>query len=99
MKIFPESRLGKWSVRLTMLVILLIATFFVLMLLDLVTFDQGHWWDLTVGIVVPVEIIAFVLSIITLRKTKDRSVLVYLSLIIGICAVVFLFTHSLYIHD
>jgi hypothetical protein len=99
MKIFLESHPGNWSVGLTMIVILFITIFFILMLLNLVTFDQGHWWDLTVGIAVPVEIIAFVLSIIALRKTKDRSVLVYLSLIIGICAVVFLFTHSLYIHD
>jgi cytochrome bd-type quinol oxidase subunit 2 len=99
MKILPKGRLGKWSVGLTFLVLLLLAIFFAFMFLDLVSFDEGHWWDFTVGVLVPVEIIAFILSTIALRKTKEQSVLTYLSFIIGICAILFLFLHSLFIND
>ena len=99
MKISPESCLGKWSVGLTMFFLLLITAFFAFMLLGLVTFDEGHWWDLTVGVAVLVEIIAFILSIMAVRKTNERSVLIYLSIIIGACVILFLFLHSLFIHD
>ena len=99
MKMLPESRPGKWSVGLTMFFILLIITFFTFMLLGLVSFDEGNWWNLTVGIGVPVEIIAFILSIMAVRKFNERSVLTYLSIVIGICIVLFLFLHSLFIQD
>lgn len=99
MKVLPESRLGKCSVGLTMFFLLLITTFFAFMLLGLVTFDEGHWWDLTVGVAVLVEIIAFILSIMAVRKTNERSILIYLSIIIGICVILFLFLHSLFIND
>jgi hypothetical protein len=99
MKILPQGHLGKWSVRLTILVLLLLTIFFAFMVLDLVSFDEGHWWDFTVGVVVPIEIIAFILSIIALRKTKEHSVLTYISFIIGFCAILFIFLHSLFIND
>lgn len=99
MNTFPESRLGKWSIGLTMFFLLLNVVFFAFMLFGLVTFDTGHWWDITVGIAVFVEITAFILSIMALRRPKGRSLLVYLSFIIGICAILFIFLHSLFISD
>ena len=96
---FPKTQLGKWSVGLTMFFLLLITAFFTFMLLGLVTFDEGHWWDLTVGIAVPLIISAFITGIIAVRKNKDRSVLVYLSIFIGSCAILFLLLHSLFIND
>ncbi|HEY5589077.1 MAG TPA: hypothetical protein VIK86_08990 [Candidatus Paceibacterota bacterium] len=99
MKVLPESRLGKCSVGLTIFFLMLISTFFAFMLLGLVSFDEGHWWDLTVGVAVLVEIIAFILSIMAMRKTNERSILIYLSIIIGICVILFLFLHSLFIND
>lgn len=81
-----------------MLFILITITFFAFMLFGLVTFDEGHWWDITVGVAVPIEIIAFIISIMTFRR-KERSVLVNISIIIGICVILFLLSHSLYIHD
>lgn len=94
----PETRLGKWSVGLTLLFILIILTFFAFMLFGQVTFDNGNWWDITVGVAVPIEIIAFILSVITFKR-KERSVSVKLSIIIGICVILFLLTHSIYIRD
>ena len=99
MKIIPKGGSGKWSVSLTILFLLLIIVFFAFKLLGLVTFDEGPWWDITVGIGFPVAIIAFILSMIALKKTNERSVLIYLSFIIGICVVLFLLLHSLFIND
>src|SRR3989344_5462897 len=87
---FPKTQLGKWSVGLTM---------FFLLLIVLVTFDEGYWCDLTVGIAVPLIISAFITGIIAVRKNKDRSVLVYLSIFIGSCVILFLLLHSLFIND
>ncbi len=95
----PKTRIGKWSVGLTMFFLLLITAFFAFMLFDLVTFDEGHWWDLTVGVAVPLFISAFITGIITVKKNKDRSILVYLSIFIDLCAILFLLLHSLFIND
>lgn len=99
MKVLPERHICRWAVGLTMFFLLLIATFFVFMSFGLVTFDEGHWWDLTVGVAAPAEITAFILSVVSIRKTNDRSVLLYLSIVVGICAVLFLLLHSFFIHD
>jgi hypothetical protein len=97
MKVFPESCLGKWAALLTLGCIFFLVIFFLFMFMGKVSFDEGHWWDVTVGVTVAIELIAFVFSIITLRK--DRNVLTYCTFTIGIIAIIFLLTHSLYIHD
>jgi cytochrome bd-type quinol oxidase subunit 2 len=97
MKIYPKKRLGKWAVGMTLLFILLIAVFFFFMAIGLVDFNTGHWWDITVGVAAPVELIAFILSIMAIRK--EQTVLTYCSLILEILTVLFILTHSLYIHD
>ena len=95
----PKTRLGKWSVGLTIFFLLLITAFFVFMLLGLVTFDEGHWWDWTIGIAVPLVISTFIIGIMAVRKNKEHSVLVYISIFIGLCAILFLLLHSLFIND
>ena len=97
MKTLPESRLGKWAVVMTLIYVLLILVFFLFMAIGLVDFNTGHWWDITVGMAVPVALIAFVLSILAVRK--ERTILTSCALILGILVVLFLLTHSLYIHD
>lgn len=97
MKTLPESRLGKWAVVMTLIYVLLILVFFLFMAIGLVDFNTGHWWDITVGMAVPVALIAFVLSILAVRK--ERTILTSCALIFGILVVLFLLTHSLYIHD
>lgn len=97
MKTFPESRLGKWAVGMTLACLLLLVTFILCMAIGVVDFDTGHWWDVTIGVAVPIELAAFALSIMAIRK--ERSVLTYCALIFGVIAILFLLTHSLYIHD
>ncbi|MDV3426205.1 MAG: hypothetical protein LIR50_03310 [Bacillota bacterium] len=94
-----KSSLGKWSSGLTAFFILLITVFLIFMSFGLVTFDEGHLWDITVAIAAPTEIFAFILSILAVKKKKERSVSVYLSLIIGACVILFILLHSLFIHD
>lgn len=96
-KIFPESRLGKWAVWMTLTCILVLLIFFLFMAMGIVNFDTGHWWDVTIGIAVIIEFVAFVLSIMAIRK--EQTVLIYCSLTFGIIAVIFLLTHSLFIND
>ncbi len=97
MKRYPESKLGKWAVGLTMIYIIILLIFFLLMGIGIVDFDTGHIWDITLGIVVPIELVGFVLSIIAIRK--DKTALIKFSLIVGIISILFLLTHSLYIND
>ena len=99
MKMLPETQLGKWSVGLTMFFVLLIAVFLVLVLFGIVTFDEGHWWDATVGIAFPADIIAFLLAVMAVKKKKDQTILVYVSIFIGICVTLFILLHSLFIND
>ena len=95
----PKTKLGKWSAGLTVFFLLLITVFFAFISFGLVTFDEGHWWDWTVGIAVPLIISAFITGIIAVIKNKDHSVLVYISIIISSCAILFLLLHSLFIND
>jgi len=97
MKMLPEHRLGKWAVGITIGCIALLVVFFLLRVVGVVDFDTGHAWDATVGIIVPLELIAFILSIIAIRK--EKSVLTWCSLMLGVLAIVFLLTHSLFISD
>jgi uncharacterized membrane protein YfcA len=94
----PVTLSGKCSVGLTILFVLLNLVFFTFIFFGRVTFGDGHWWDITVAISALAEIIAFITGIIAIRR-KDRSVLVYLSVIISICVILFLLLHSLFIHD
>lgn len=99
MQLLPINRTGICSVGLTLFSVLLLLTFFAFMALGLVTFDSGHWWDITIALAGPAEIAAFILSIASIRRKEERSVLVFISFALGLCAVLFLFLHSLFIHD
>lgn len=98
-KFLPKSSLGKCSAGLTAFFVLLITVFLTFMSFGMVTFDEGHQWDITVAVAAPTEIIAFILSILAVKKKKERSVSVYLSLIIGVCVILFILLHSLFIND
>lgn len=97
MRTFPENRTGKWAVGLAAVCLLSSVIFFILMSVGLVDFDARHWWDVVLAVVIPIELLSFALSIIAIRK--EKTILTYCSLILGIIAFLFLLTHSLYIKD
>ena len=97
--ITPKTILGKWSVGLNVFFLIVIITSIVLVkVLGILSFDD-HWWDVTVPLVFLASIVALFTGIISVRKNKESSVLVYLSIFISICAILFIIFHSLFISD
>ena len=99
MDIMPVTPSGKWSVGLNAFFLVTITTSCVfVLLLKILNFDD-HWWDVTVAIAFPASIIALIIGIIAVRKDKERSVLVNISIFVGVCTVLFILLHSLFIND
>ena len=95
----PKTQLGKWSVGLNILFLIVIAVSVILVnVLGILSYDN-HWWDITVPIAFSASIAAFILGIIAIRKNKEHSVLVYISVIIGLLTILFVLLHSLFIND
>jgi hypothetical protein len=95
----PKTILGKWSVGLnTFFLITITASLVFVEVLKVLSFDD-HWWDMTVAVAFPASIIALIIGILAVRKYEERSVLVYLSILIGICLILFIIFHSLFIND
>ncbi len=95
----PKTRSGKWSVWLNAFFLIIIAASIILVnVLGVLSYDD-HWWDVTVPLVFFASIAAFILGIIAIRKNKERSVFVYISVVIGLLAILFIFFHSLFIND
>lgn len=95
----PKTTLGKWSVGLNAFFLGAVAASCMLVLvLNVLHFDD-HWWDVTVAVSFPASVIALLLGILAVKKYEERSVLVYLSIIVGICTVLFIVLHSLFIND
>ncbi len=96
--LMPKTRLGKWSVWLNAFFLIVIAVSIVLVnVLGLLSYGD-HWWDVTVPILALITITAFILGIIAIIK-KERSALVYISVAIGLLAILFIPLHSLFIND
>lgn len=95
----PQSQLGRWSVGLNVLFLLVIAVSLLLVTkLDVLSFDD-RWWDVTVPAMLVLSTCALITGGVALQKHKDRSVLVYLSVLTGICVLLFGIFHSLFIGD
>jgi len=99
MKIKPKTELGNWSVWLSIIFLIVIAISIILVnVLGILSYDD-HWWDVTVPVAFLIEMIAFFTGIRAVRKNKERSVLVYLSIVVGLLTILFVPLHSLFIND
>ena len=95
----PETKLGKWSVGLHIFfLIAIIASIILVKILKVLNFDD-HWWDVTVPIVFSASIAAFIIGIIAKWKYQDSSISVFLSVLLGLCVILFIMFHSLFIND
>jgi energy-converting hydrogenase Eha subunit A len=95
----PKTKLGKWSVGLNTFFLVAVATSCVLVLvLKILSFDD-HWWDMTVAVAFPASIIALVTGLLAIKKYEERSILVNLSILVGLCTILFIPLHSLFISD
>lgn len=94
----PKTILGKLSVGLNaFFVVVIIISIALVNVLGLLSFNN-HWWDITVLILAISTILAFILGVITIIK-KDGSIFVYIPVILGFLAILFIFLHSLFIND
>jgi uncharacterized membrane protein len=99
MQLKPQTKFGKWSVWLNAFSLITISISIILVnVLGILSYDD-HWWDVTVPIIFLASIIAFILGIIAIIKNKERSVLVYASVIVGLLVILFIPLHSLFIND
>ena len=99
MKLKPETKLGRWSVRLNIFfLIIIIISIILVKVFGILSFDD-RWWDITVPVAFLIEMVAFFTGIRAVRKNKERSVLVYLSVIVGLLTILFILLHSLFIND
>ncbi|MCR4277738.1 MAG: hypothetical protein NUV80_00070 [Candidatus Berkelbacteria bacterium] len=95
----PTTVIGRWSVGLnTLFLVAITASLLLVEAFKLLSFDN-RWWDITVAIAFPTSIIALITGIIAVRKHHDRSVLIYLSVVVGVCTILFALLHSLFISD
>lgn len=95
----PETSLGKWSVGLHIFFIIVIVTsIFLVKVLGILNFDD-RWWDITVPVAFGSSIIALIIGIRAVRKHKESSGLVFMSIFLGVCVILFIFLHSLFISD
>ncbi|MDF2609874.1 MAG: hypothetical protein K0R92_1348 [Lachnospiraceae bacterium] len=87
----PQTDLGKFSVGLNT-VFLFVITIYVLSALafKILTFES-HWWELTEIIVFPLSIIGFIVGIRAIKENKENSGLVFLSILIGLCTILYIF--------
>jgi hypothetical protein len=94
----PQTKLGKWSVWLNAFFLIIIITSVILVkVLGVLSYDD-LWWDVAVNVFLA-SIAAFILGLIAIIKKKERSVLVYASVILGLLAILFILLHSLFISD
>ncbi len=99
MKVKPETKLGKWSVRLNISFLIIIFTSIILVkVLGILYFDD-RWWDITVPVAFLIEMIAFFTGIRAVGKNKEHSLMVYLSILTGVCVILFVVFHGLFIND
>ncbi len=99
MRLKPQTKLGRWSVWLNACFLLMIGFSIILVNVLGVLSYNDHWWDVTVPITLLASIAAFILGIMAIIKNKERSVFVYVSVIIGLLVILFIPLHSLFIND
>lgn len=93
------SKLGKLSVGLNSIFLIVVAVSLVLVLVLKVLDFGDTWWDITVGVLVLIFLTALITGIVAVTKNKDRSAWVYASIVTGVCAILFGLLHSLFISD
>ena len=94
----PKTKLGKWSVWLNVFFLIVIVFSVFLVNVFRVLSYGDIWWDITVNVFLA-SIFACILGIVAVRKRGERSVLVYISIILGLLSILFILSHSLFIND
>ncbi len=87
MRIIPISTLGKWSVRLTVAFLIAYIIALIASLLNISIGVLGTVYGIAIGVA---GTLSLIFGLISIFKSKEYSVLVFLSLIVGLYAALFL---------
>ncbi len=99
MKIMPITTFGKWTIGLASVFIMIVVVSCTLVFgLEILSFDDS-WWDVTVAVAFPISILALIIGVYAVKTHKESSVLVYLSIVVGLTSALFILLHSLFIND
>jgi multidrug efflux pump subunit AcrB len=86
----PKTDLGKFSVGLNSFFLFVIAIYVLCVwLLNVLTFES-YLWEVTEIIVFPLSIIGFIVGIRAIKENKEHSGLVFLSILIGLCTILYI---------
>jgi len=95
----PKTKLGKWSVGLQgFFLTAIVISIFLVKIIKVLNFGD-RWWDVSVAIIFPASIVAFITGVFARRKNKDDSIAVLLSIFLGLGVILFIIFHSLFISD
>lgn len=96
-KFLPKSRLGKWAAILILYFILASIFFYVFAeILNVIPFIIVKIFG---GAAVIASIVAFITGVTAVIKVKERSILVYLAVLIGFIVILFIFGDILGLPD
>ncbi|MFA5152009.1 MAG: hypothetical protein WC554_05565 [Clostridia bacterium] len=98
MKFLPKSLAGRLSVILTAVSLIMLAVFFISMLFGTSDFDS-RFWDVTVCICVISELLALIFSMTAQIRFSDKTISVYISLVLSALTISFVLIHSLFIKE
>jgi multidrug efflux pump subunit AcrB len=86
----PKTDLGKFSVGLNSFFLFVIAIYVLCVwLLNVLTFES-YLWEVTEIIVFPLSVIGFIVGIRAIKENKEHSGLVFLSILIGLCTILYI---------
>lgn len=99
MSFLPQTKYGKWAVGLHTIFIVVVGFILILTLgLGLLNFG-ARWWDVLVPILLVINLLALIFALLARIKFQDTSKSLTLSIVLGIAVILFVLTHSLFIHD
>jgi len=97
MGFLPNSKLGKLAMWFTILFIVITTLFFTFMILGMVSFNEGIWWNLTLGVSASIAVISLILSVLAIITKDEHSLWNYFTVAIGVAVILFLLAQSLFI--
>ena len=96
--ILPKSSLGRWSVGLAAAFILLFVLFWILIAPARRGVGPAPFAPMAIVAAGISGIAAFVIGLISMIRSKERSILVFLAVVVGLFVLIFLLGEFLYPH-
>lgn len=100
MTFLPKTHQGKWSIRLFIIALLFIIVASIVSFVQESAINDIFYYRLAVNISMIISnvamVIAFILGIFSIRKNKERSLFVYITLLLGFMMLIFLLAELIF---